>query len=448
MGDFNCNPLALIPEEANAKRLTDLSAMHLQCNGTPMPPTCKEVTITDNAILSPQVANWVSGVQVCPPGDFDTHQVVLFNLRIPTQTMMTRCLKLPRTWAELNIDMQYLPEAYDLAVQRQGQPTDLESWGATVECAVDLTYRQTQAAMGTHPYAIQGLSRAYRGRCRPRRPRLIQRTLLPKVGRPGDFAAAQEVTRYATLHKVKQVRRVQSLYNRLKGALQLPSYHQWHELHLEWTAILRATAFGSNFILWCQHQPELGPPAMFLPTVDYIHTLLQLIKHQTQHDLAVDKRINRDRAQYVSFLDRKLGGNKRAFATIKEHAMPPLTEVATKLQEDAIVVHNETGTVTAYCDHPQAFSVACTVELQDIPCRIESADAFSLTLRPDQPLSPEVVECQISQEKIHADPKAILELLTNYWWPYWNSHEVRPGAQEAFHSLLQSLAFARPGLTT
>ena len=93
----------------------------------------------------------------------------------------------------------------------------------------------------------------------------------------------------------------------MKVVLSQLGFDKWHELHLEWNAILRARAFGGNFVQWCQRQPELGPPAMFLPTIDYLHTLLDLLKHETQHDLAVDKQIHRDRANYIKHLDRKLG---------------------------------------------------------------------------------------------------------------------------------------------
>ena len=445
MGDFNCNRGAILAEEFEARQMADLRTLHLQLTGQPMPPTCKGVTTPDMAICSPEVANWVSQVHVCPPGDFDTHQVVTFRLQIPADVQYAQCLQLPRTWVELNIDSQYIPEAYEHANHVLGSPQDLREWGATVECAIDCAHRQTQLALGTHPLAVQPLSKAYRGRCCPGKPRQIQRALLTKVARPGDFSSGDEIARYATLHKVKQVRRVQALYNRMKVVLSQLGFDKWHELHLEWNAILRARAFGGNFVQWCQRQPELGPPAMFLPTIDYLHTLLDLLKHETQHDLAVDKQIHRDRANYIKHLDRKLGGSRKAFASIKEPAMPPLHEVVTDVIEDAILVPKDDGTLIAYCDNPHQFSVACPVEVNQISCRIMSVDDFSLTLRPTQNMPATDESCQVLQHKIHTDPREILALLTQYWLPYWNSHGDRPGTHEAFAALLRSLPQQIPG---
>ena len=439
LGDFNCNPLAILAEEAEGRRLTDLKMLHLQQTGTPMPPTCRSTTWPDNAMCCPTVAKWIRDIRVCPPGDFDTHQVVLFKTCIPEVDLHAYHLPLPKTRIDLRMDESFFPQAYDLAETKLGQPKDLQTWAKVVECAADQVYRQTQLSLGVSTHALQPLPRAYRGRRKPRKPERIDKVLLTTIARPGDFAASNEIARHSTMRKVKQVRRVQSLYGRLVAANKKDHFDQWHDLHLEWQAILSSYAFRKHFVAWCQCQPELGPPAMFLPTEDYLFTLLQLLKHHTQSELVRDKQIHADRAKYARHLDKTLGGHRVAYASIREQAMPPLTEIRTELCEDAIVLANDDGTVTAFLDNPKQFAVACPVVMHEVSCQIVKTDPFSISLKPCQPLPdlPETVT--ITQDKIQADPGQMLDQLTNYWCPFWNSDGERMGAQQEFDDFLQQL---------
>ena len=205
---------------------------------------CKGVTWPDNAILSPAMARWISNIQVLPPGDFDTHQVVLFDLQVPAQDLYVFHLPLPRTWLDLEIASEHLPEAYSLAVQKLGIPDSLAARGETVECAVDLAYRKTRLVAGIHPLRVKPLPKTQRGRCKPRRPERAQRVFLTKQARPGDYAYNDEIIRRSTQAKVKQVRRTQALYGRMKATGNNPEFSKWHELQNEWFAILRSNAFG------------------------------------------------------------------------------------------------------------------------------------------------------------------------------------------------------------
>ena len=263
-----------------------------------------------------------------PPGDFDAHQVVVFDLNVPAHHLHTFHLPLPRTWVDLDLDYKHMPAAYDHASNCLGTPTSLMEWGNTVECAVDCAYRQAQLAAGIHPTLVKPLPKSYRGRCKPRKPERTPKVLLTKLARTGDYAYNGEIIRRATQAKVKQVRRVQSLYGRLRAAGKDVSFSKFHELQAEWLAILRSRSFGKNFVLWCQTMPELGPPPGCLPSLDYLYTMLQLLKHATNEEMAFDKKLRNRKYKYATHLDRMFYGNKLAYDSIKRpcHATPNIDE--------------------------------------------------------------------------------------------------------------------------
>eukprot|EP00435_Cladocopium_sp_Y103_P054135 s857_g17.t1 len=445
LGDFNCSPLALLEAEAAERQLTDLRTLHLRQTGTPMPPTCKGVTTPDNTVMSPQAARWIESVQVCPPGDFDTHQVVLFRMVVPVQDLVVYHLPLPKPWHELDIDENFMPQAYEAAVARLGVPADLPQWGEVIECAADLAFRQTQLSKGIHPTQISGLPKAFRGRCKPRKPEKKGRVLLTKPGRQGDYARMDEVVRKSTQAKVKQVRRVQALHRRTMYANKQTCYAKWSELQQEWHAILRSKAFGRSFIQWCQHTPELGPPSWDVPSGDYIFTLLQLLLHLTDVELAFDKKLHVDRQKYLMHLDRRYRGSSRAYKSIQESAMPPLTEMRTPLTASAVVAPQDDGTVLAYCDHAASFDLSCPAVLHGVPCTVLARDQYAVTLRPSDELGDLPESVDLTQDRVVADPQAMLRLLTDFWTPYWNSDNPEPDAAARFEAFLRDLPQVVPG---
>lgn len=58
----------------------DLCQLHRSMYDCDMPATCLDATSPDNAIMSPQLAQWVTQIQVRKQGYFDTHHVVSFQL--------------------------------------------------------------------------------------------------------------------------------------------------------------------------------------------------------------------------------------------------------------------------------------------------------------------------------------------------------------------------------
>ena len=357
LGDFNCNPWKVgISEDLQAMGLVDLPQLFPTLHGTQMPPTCRQVTRPDNALVSPQLQPYLRNIRVLPDPYFDCHQVVLlqFDLQIAAQQQLR--LHLPAPWYDLPISYEHFDEGYHHATQQLGPPETIEQWGVTIECAVDFAFRTTQVHNDKVPWSqTQPIPKRFRGRCQPRKPVMQGPVLFTKPGRPGDYHPG-EVCRRRTRDLIKQVRRIQCLHNRLQkfqGALMSPE--QFQVAFYEWHAILRSRCMQTHFASWCQAMPELGPPTLGLPTVEYLHDLLQLVRHKATDAQAFDLKIIKRMRVFHHHLDAKWAGHSSSYATMRDGFIAPFERIQTEETRHAHVVPDDQGNLQVWCDNPNAF---------------------------------------------------------------------------------------------
>ncbi len=105
-GDFNVNPFSL---ECGATLshfgLKDLPLLSQEKFGKTMPATCKDTTISDNALISPELFQFVKDIWVSPVHYFDTHRPVMVDLVLPQHGFFDLRLKQPKSWIELDLVM-------------------------------------------------------------------------------------------------------------------------------------------------------------------------------------------------------------------------------------------------------------------------------------------------------------------------------------------------------
>eukprot|EP00438_Fugacium_kawagutii_P030139 Skav208655 [mRNA] locus=scaffold3489:130348:135513:+ [translate_table: standard] len=438
MGDFNMDPLrSALADELSSRNVRDLDFLHRQLYNSPLPPTCKGVTSPDTALLSAEVATWVSRISVLPPGHFDSHQVVTFRLQPPGRARMVKQLVLPRTWMELPIDEHRIQDAYD---SLQLDDADcLETWGLQVEQIIDVAYRSSQAAFAAGlPHASKGLPKKYRGRCVPRSTRDIPRRMLLKLGRKGDYNPNNEIMRYSTAAQVKQVRRLRTFVNKLRKHC-----HQWIsptvmcQLSAEWTAILRGAGFG-GFVQWCMDQPELGPPPLGLPTLDYADTMLQMVTHACNQSLADDAKFRRSRIRYDLHLDKMRAGNKQAYAAMRRDYVEPLTEMVHQVHQSAILVE-EHRCWRAYVADPSEFAMDAPVHFGGHTGRLVDRDEHSVVLETAQPIFLQDSEVDLDQQMVLYDAPHLFDRLTRYWRQFWVVDDPARAVPPEFENFLNNV---------
>lgn len=84
VGDFNCNPFLLdCGDDLDNMGFRDFKSIYLARYGTRMPQTCRDATWPDDALCCPKVGRWINSFQVLPTYYFDTHKVVVAELKHP-----------------------------------------------------------------------------------------------------------------------------------------------------------------------------------------------------------------------------------------------------------------------------------------------------------------------------------------------------------------------------
>ena len=379
------------------------------------------------------MVSWLTHIEVLADPLFDTHKVVIFSFDVPGQSTHISRLVLPQSWIEFPIQEEFIVSNYE---SLGSKPDDLTSWANKVERAVDLAYQQTQIANGTSPTQVQALPRRAKGRCIPRKPSFLpQRALLPK-SRPGEYLPKYEIHRFSTLRVVKQLRRLQALRRRVA---KLPFGGSAQGLNTEWSSILWSETPSGSFIEWCNSLPELGPPPKNYPTLDFLLTAEQLLRHYVDTEIDFDHRCWKQKLSYARYLDAKDQGHAQACAHLRNKDVPPLTELKHRVQEECAISVESSTAVWAFCDNPQQFICQAPVTLAGCDCRITSVDAHSVLVQPLNHHYDWPTEGSLVQDQVLNRPQDIVEKLNQFWLPYWEHPDSNRDMAVDFHAFLDTM---------
>ena len=447
LGDFNSNPWNLgMSEQLQSLGLADLPMLHVDIHGTQMPPTCRQVTRPDNALICPALQPCLRQIQVLPDQHFDTHQVVLLRFDFQTVMQQQTRMHMPAPWSDLAISYEFVEQGYQHAIHSHGTPCTITEWGQTVEHAVDFAFRATQCQEHQISWnRTKPIAKRYRGRCQPRWPTCKPPTLFTKVGRPGDFHPG-EVCRRRTRDLVKQVRRLRCLFNRLlKFAGEVMAPADFQVALAEWHCILRSKCMTTHFVEWCQSVPELGPPTFNLPDLDYLHMTLQLVQHVASDAQAFDLKLLSKIRKMHHHLDARWGGHSKAYMKMRDGFIAPFDKLVQPEQREVIVVPADDGTCQVWCDDADHFTSTQLVQLDDIPCAILSKTSYGLCLKPVDSQA-DLSQCTTLQQDVEIiDPRAICTKLHDFWAPFWEQDAIGVDAPEAFSDFLQQIRTTLPG---
>lgn len=236
MGDFNMPVVDFeVWPELAAKGFDHLCSIFSKKYQDTMPPTCKEVTNPDSAIIDPSLIPFLKDIDVLESTWFATHRPVTFTLNTPHAGLFRQVFRYPKQLVQLGIE-----DLQDAATDCQTwrcKPKTIEDIGLMIEeVAEHDLYLQSQTQ--STPFGFDSLPSTYRGRCQPLTPKKKPIHSAIRPARKGDYEPSCEVLTMKTRRKVKQLRRVQSLSLRLKkfetGVDIRPNTS--HELILEWNA--------------------------------------------------------------------------------------------------------------------------------------------------------------------------------------------------------------------
>ena len=437
LGDFNCNPWNLeVKDQLSALGVVDLPMVYSNLRSHPMPPTCKNATRPDNALISMHLRPYLVDVSVLPTPWFDAHQVVLLSLDLEAFHQARFRMSMPAPWSDLEIDFGHAANGYDWVTHNRGKPTSIEEWGMAVEEAIEFAFRKTQQDNQGIPWsATHKMPRKYKGRCQPRQPKQTKPALVTMPSRKGDFNPG-ELCRQQTRAKVRQVRRIHSLLGRLSKTQNcILEPLEFKQLWDEWQAILRSPCMGRCFVGWCQEVPELGPPPMNLPPVEFLSLLGQFVKHDATASAAVDRKLLEDMKQFHQYQDARWCGHAKTYMHLKDNFVAPFDAIATHEQRDVHVTHNDDNTFQVWCSNPEAFQSHQLLTLDEQPCAMISRDSWSIQVKPTQP-GDLTAATRLDQKLEIQEPGEIFSKLQAYWQPFWGRSDLDQPGHEQFETFL------------
>ena len=414
MGDFNCKPEDFTAwAQLEAKGCQHLLQLHTKLKATDMPASCKSSTNPDNAIFSPALTSLVHDIQVLDSSWLATHRPVCFRLRIPSNGLHCHRLRFPKSFVDLGITEEDL----ELAVQSM-QPlpeiSSLREWGELVESVVDTALRSSDVG-------VPHLPKAYRGRCVPVKPLQMPIHSPVRKASHGDYEPKFEVVSFASRRKVKQMRRIDSLVNRLKKLETMgpstPTTLQ--EIQHEWEVILRCTAFGSSFLHWALSWHAMDFPAWPLPSATWTSGLAQLVRHHTDAAIYQDSLVLRDRLNFAREIDKK-SSHKQAYAAVRGPGNPPVVELQSKSTFEAIAVQTDDAAIWDLFVDANEVSTVCPsqpVFVDGVSCRLLHVHSHHLTVHCQGYQIPE--SCTVEQHRFHFAPDTIGSCLNEFWQPIW-----------------------------
>ena len=426
MGDLNMPVVDFeIWPELESKGFEHLFSLYHKKYGCNMPPSCKEVTNPDTAIISPSLLPHLHDITVLESTWFATHRPVTFSLIPPEKGLFRQLLRYPKQLIHVGIDD--LREAATDSLSWRCKPTTIEEVGYMIEEVADhALYIQSKENTMTAKNPTR-LPFAYRGRCQPIQPKKTPVHAAIRRARHGDFEPSCEVLTMKTTQKVKQLRRLQSFQIRLKKFEQgIFKPTTFEELKIEWKVICKSHAFESiPFLHWVQQHPELGPPSWPLPSYPWIFDLSQIVHFQVEAALKADARWVHKKLIYARRIDATGDGfSKQAFRCVRGPGFPPITEIQHSIKRDFLVAPlAEPGHFELYGEKIDEFHSDFPILIDGEIFKICDQNMYCMQVCNTCILElPEQVEAH--QTTFAHSPQQIAHSLNQFWNPIWQRDDT------------------------
>lgn len=161
-----------------------------------MPPSCKDSTNPDNAVISPDLLDYITHVEVLTAKLFDAHEPVIFTIELPQEPLTELRYQVPKTWPDLPTQADHLQSAMDTKPLLFEEVNSYGDWNAAVENFVDSAIRD-HCSPKIEFFPVTFLPKAYRGRHKPPKAKRFPRQSQVPKGRTGDYEPPGEVAQNA-----------------------------------------------------------------------------------------------------------------------------------------------------------------------------------------------------------------------------------------------------------
>ncbi len=445
-GDFNAEVTKLPIWTSFAQRgAQDLAQIHRQMYGVSVPPTCHQSTRPDSAIVSKDLVPLIKAITVLQPTWFSAHAPVLFQIQLPGVALFRNHFSLPKSYMDFAPTAIDLAEAHKFIAEVIPEPNTLEEWGQAVENTVDCWLQQKGESIGIPSY----LPKSYRGRCCDRK--LQSKPVISQLrhARQGEYEPPDEILSMKTKRKVTQHRRLESLYRRIKAVPnpQAKGRQYFQGICQEWNCILTSKCYGPPFARWLADAPELGLPPWPLPSLAFLHEVLQHSRFHIDSAIACDRKVFQNKAKFAEKLDRQHMGARNAFSRIRGTPRSPANVILKEIECQIPAKWNpEVRTVELH--HQNLVKLEASIPIlvdgqQGKLCHF-SLDKVVIHFEKFPDMLPDVVK--VTQSCEICKPQDVADQLTEYWATWWqsSSNQIADDAPWEFDDALLHLPHLPP----
>ena len=434
-GDFNRAIHTLEAWSLLRKRgFVDLQSHASHIYGTPLPPTCiprnckNGGTRNDTFLVDPRLMPFLRHIDVLQTTDFNIHRPIRAHFSFPGVQLLQPKWKLPRSFADLHVDPTRLADAYAANAPRNIVPTadnaeqHLRDWSSCVEHSVDKAIADHHSADPLHqPRA--SMPGSYQGRCVPVEVRQQPVANPIRPGRHNDYQPPGEAMTMRSRHRVRQLRRIQSLLKRLQS--QREQSHA--ELSAEWRAICKATGYATSFVEWLLNWPDMIAVPYHVPTYEQLFHIEQIVRFDTDSAVLQEVQARYQLRKYANTLDEKVAFRRNQIRT----ARGPQTPMITCLTEEQILEikpsrrRQAKGPPTYFFSLPGQYDPQKTTYCGVHCVVIEFSPHGSFQILPvlghvqlEHPIF------SLVQRTEHVTPAAIQDNVAKYWNKFWQRDEA------------------------
>eukprot|EP00438_Fugacium_kawagutii_P032555 Skav201091 [mRNA] locus=scaffold2562:88776:94007:+ [translate_table: standard] len=447
-GDWNLDVTTLDSWEwLQGRGYATAQQLYSELTGTPMPFTCNEATVVDNAIIHPTLVPLIKDITVAKGGWFDTHHPVLITFRIDHASHFHQRYRIPKTWVNLPIDASDLQQATEYPAF-QMPVASLQEWAQRTEDVVDRALSH-QAQTADFP-CISKLPKQCRGRCKPLKLIKAQAIKPCKPARHGDYNPPVDTAGFRSKQLITQVRRLQSLQKRIRKLEIYPDVWEstMHGIWEEWCAITRAHINGVSFLSWASDIPELNPIPGGLPEGTWLYDAIQLLKLEVDHQVRSEAILRSNKSKMTQIIDCQDNHKKLTYAAVKGTQQTVFRQVDKYCVANAIWIPSSDtpNTGELYVEDAFRFQIASPLQVDHIVVQVAAVHDHYLSIHLPQGDLQLPAEVEVMQKQTIREPDAIFKELSGYWEQFWQRSPGVPFDELDDDTMIQDIRRCIPNI--
>lgn len=269
-------------------------------------------------------------------------------------------LYVPHDWSIFALDPTIFSQQYVHQAQKAFLLTHIQSredaehklrlWSEVVENSVCKTLQEMH-----HQDPLRNplprLPAHFRGRCAP--PRFVRPATKRSIKHDltGGYNPSGEPTCLKTCLKVRQTRRLASLFRQVSKHLTV--HHSWSSipsvtrqtLHKEWECIRRAQGFGRAWERWILTFECVPILPQGVPDLPLLHLFLQITKYETDLAVRQEEKIHRAAKKHLIQQDTKDKNGSLIFRALRETEQKVISGLPCPITAEAKLIRLSKGTV-------------------------------------------------------------------------------------------------------